>query len=717
MTIRNKTLSFLFAAMLLLSTYVYSAEVGPKAASDVARNFFYEQVAQSRGIQYSDLKIIDYHSAFTQGLSDYHVFNFDQGGWVIVAGDDLVKPILAYSPEGSWIPSMIGPATRAWMDETAMAIAWYRQQNQSDASLSTLWQRYLSNDISQFSRPATRGDVAPFTRSKWGQGKYYNTFCPADPAGDDGHALVGCVATSIAQVMYYYRHPETGTSSHGYYANNSSAGYGDYGYQFVNFAQTTYDWEGMNDQITGSNANLAAAELCYSAGVAVDMKYGPSASGSQTQYAAAALKTYFGYTNSILFVQRMSYTASQWDNALKNNLASGKPVIYAGSQVAGSGHAWIFDGYDTTSQGTFYHCNWGWDGMSDGYFSIDNLGPNGEPPFSAFQSAVVNIYPAGSYPPSCSSTKTVTMRNGSVTDQSGPLEYENNRDCYWLIDPQDSVSKIIMTFDYFNVADDNDKVTIYDGSSSSAPILATYSLSSQPSGNLTSNGSKVLVRFQTDGTGTADGWQMVFTGTKPNFCGNNSVITEQSGTISDGSGDAEYSVNTTCSWRIEPAGGKNLSIHFTSFDVGDGDYINVYDWGSQTLLLNKYSGNTSPADLLAPSGSAYIEFRTDWKNNGQGWEATFTVDNVGVNENVFTEVSVFPVPASEQLNVSFGVEGVQDIELSLLDLAGRAVLTYTEREVRGQMNAVLDVSFLPSGIYFLRASGEKGTLMRKVTLE
>jgi len=355
--------------------------------------------------------------------------------------------------------------------------------------------------------------------------------------------------------------------------------------------------------------------------------------------------------------------------------------------------------------------------MSDGYFSIDNLGPNGEPPFSTYQSAVVNIYPAGSYPLSCTGTETVSVRNGAITDQSGPHGYDNNRDCYWLIDPQDSVTKIMMSFDYFNVADDNDKVTIYDGTSTSAPVLGSYSLTSQPTGNITSTKSKVLVRFQTDGNGTADGWQLVFTGTKPNFCGNNTPVGAASGNISDGSGDAEYSVNTTCSWLIQPTGGKNLTLHFTSFDVGDGDYINVYDWGTQTLLLNKYSGNTPPADLTAPSGSVYIEFRSDWKINGQGWEATYTVGNVGMEEHAFNEVSLFPVPASDQLQVRLSFEGRQDIRLQLLDLTGKAVVSTLAQGVNGTLETALDVSSLPAGIYFLRAEGQSGTVMRKISIE
>lgn len=713
---RVKSLSFLFAMMLFLSTYVYSGDVNLKSSGDVAKNFYFEQVAVDRGIGYDNVLILDHYTSSTNSIADYRVFNFQQGGWVIVSADDIVKPVLAYSPDGYYDPTNVSPTHKAWMEQYQAAIAHYRLQGQSDISITSLWNHYLTNSATSLGRPATRADVAPFMKSHWGQGKYYNAMCPSDAAGEDGHALVGCVATSVSQVMYYYRFPAQGQGSHGYYANNSASGYGDYGWLSVNFGNTTYDWEGMSDQVNGTNANLAAAELCYHAGVGVDMAYGAHASGSQTSYAADALKTYFKYTTSIQFLQRYQYSATSWDNSLKNNLNGKKPIIYSGVQPAGSGHAWVFDGYDTTNQGTFFHCNWGWDGMSDGYFSIDALGPGSEPPFSAYQGAVVNIYPSGSYPGGCGSTKTVTSRTGSLTDGSGPANYTENSDCYWLLSPADSVENIYMNFDYFDVADDNDVLTIYDGTTTSAAVLGTFTLSNPPSSPISSTSSKVLVRFVSDGSGNSTGWQLSYKGSNPDFCGN-TTITAASGSISDGSGTANYSTNTTCTWRIEPPGGNNLTLSFTSFDVSNGDYINVYDWGTQTLLLTKYSGNTPPPDITAPSGSAYIEFKSDWNSNGSGWEANYTVDNVGVEENSFANVSVYPVPAKDRLMISFDLEGMQNINLRILDITGKVVIEALESSVVGTFNKTLDISKLAQGVYILRARGENGTLTRKITVE
>jgi len=92
---RAKILSLSLAVMFLVSTCVFSAEVGLKTAADVAKSFFYEQVGQERGMAYESIYILDHHASANNGLTDYRIFNFQQGGWVIVSGDDLVYPIIA----------------------------------------------------------------------------------------------------------------------------------------------------------------------------------------------------------------------------------------------------------------------------------------------------------------------------------------------------------------------------------------------------------------------------------------------------------------------------------------------------------------------------------------------------------------------------------------------------------------------------------------------
>ncbi|HOI00663.1 MAG TPA: C10 family peptidase [Bacteroidales bacterium] len=717
--IKHRTITLLVAFTLLLSTYVYAAEVSTSAASAVAKNFFYEQVASARGTGYQNILILEQFSIPSETQPDYRIFNFQGGGWVIVSADDVTYPIVAYGTKGAYVPGQGSPSHLAWMEQYRDQISYLRTHAAEDASVSALWERYLTADVTTLGRPEGVTDVEPLFKSTWGQGKYYNAMCPADPTGDDGHALVGCVATSMSQIMYYYRHPAQGVGTNGYYANNSSGGYGDYGYLFVNFAAATYDWDGMNNTLNGSNANLSVAELCYHAGVSVNMAFGPTKSGSQTTYTVPALKNNFQYSSSVSYLQRAQYSTTNWENIIKAQLDSKKPLIYSGTQAPpGGGHAWNLDGYQTTANGVMFHCNWGWDGMSDGYYSINSLAPGTEPPFLNNQGVVINIYPAGNYPTGCSSTKLVTHRSGSIDDGSSLIaNYENNMDCYWLIHPEDSVTKIYLNFSMFDVADDGDVVTIYNGETTSAPVLGTFKLSSPPA-QVVSTSSKMLVRWTTNGSGTAAGWQAYYTTSNPNFCSSQATHTAPSGTISDGSGAAKYSNNVTCAWLISPSGGGNLTISFTNFDVAEGDYINVYDWGSQTLLLNKYSGTTPPPAIVAPSGAAYIEFKTDWAHNGQGWEATYTLGGAGIEDAAWqTSLQVYPQPARDQLTIDIYADRPERLEATLMDITGRELRTQSLDIQTGQGQYQLDVRGLRAGVYLLQLEGNDGRrLSRKIVV-
>jgi hypothetical protein len=102
--IKHRTITLLVAFTLLLSTYVYAAEVSTSAASAVAKNFFYEQVASARGTGYQNILILEQFSIPSETQPDYRIFNFQGGGWVIVSADDVTYPIVAYGTKGAYVP-------------------------------------------------------------------------------------------------------------------------------------------------------------------------------------------------------------------------------------------------------------------------------------------------------------------------------------------------------------------------------------------------------------------------------------------------------------------------------------------------------------------------------------------------------------------------------------------------------------------------------------
>ncbi len=207
--------------------------------------------------------------------------------------------------------------------------------------------------------------------------------CPEDFDGPCERTYAGCVATAMAQVMFYYKYPLQGTGSHSY--NDYP-----YGYQSANFGNTTYSWNSMENQIMGYN-NPAIAELLYHCGVSVNMNYGPDGSSASSSYVVSALINYFNYSPSIDLVHRDSYTDSEWKNILIENLDNKIPLYYDGyDEDQWVGHAFVCDGYQNED---YFHFNWGWSGYYNGYFYLDNLNVGGSN-FSSWQGAIIYIYPA-----------------------------------------------------------------------------------------------------------------------------------------------------------------------------------------------------------------------------------------------------------------------------------------------------------------------------------
>ena len=102
-------------------------------------------------------------------------------------------------------------------------------------------------------------------------------------------------------------------------------------------------------------------------GVACNMAYGTTSSGSTLSEAADGLQRYFGI-GTASYMRRSECTEEEWMNTIYAELSQGRPVLYGGmdpNPMAGiSGHAFVLHGYD--SEGRVY-VNWGWGGLNDGY--------------------------------------------------------------------------------------------------------------------------------------------------------------------------------------------------------------------------------------------------------------------------------------------------------------------------------------------------------------
>ena len=314
----------------------------------------------------------------SRGVPVFSVYNVG-GGFVMVAEDSRLRPVIAYSTEGPFEVEQIAPSMMDVLDDYAAEIADYLEQPLANATVENpLWREILEMHPQTARNEAV---VPPLIQTRWDQNSYYNSLCPADTDGPGGHAYAGCVATAMAQVIRYWEYPAQGTGSHSYSC--------DYGVLSANFGNTTYNYALMPDRL---NSNTPAyqvqevANLIYQCGVSVDMGYGGDASSAYLSHSVNALYNYFGYGISS-YISKSQYSSSAWNNTIKNQLDLLRPVMYRGQSDAG-GHAFICDGYDDQD---YFHFNWGWSGSNNGYFLLSDLTP-GNHNYNNSHGAVVNVF-------------------------------------------------------------------------------------------------------------------------------------------------------------------------------------------------------------------------------------------------------------------------------------------------------------------------------------
>lgn len=281
-------------------------------------------------------------------------------GFVLVSADDNMPDILGYSTASTFCTDSLPPAFRFWL------------QNYN-AEVST-----IDTVPSGMNRVRTFADSrSPILSCRWNQASPFNDSVPAYDASH--RAAAGCVATAMAQIMYAYRFPDSGTGSHSYLWTSRrdpslSATLS------ADFAHTVYDWASMLDTYTSASpvASCAAvATLLYHCGIAVDMGYDCNSShesGAVTSKVPNALATYFGYDSHYQALRKDIYPADSLSELVADELRAGRPVLVAGSNASG-GHAFVCDGYNADG---YFHINWGWGGTSDGYFLLSALNPGAQ---------------------------------------------------------------------------------------------------------------------------------------------------------------------------------------------------------------------------------------------------------------------------------------------------------------------------------------------------
>ena len=367
---RSSIKSVLLSVAVWVSCTMSATPVTQQQALDQAKAFL---SARGLAVERDSSGKARMASATAPDDAAYYIFNAEGGGFVVISGDDLTAPVLGYCDQGVYDagqPDML-PEGMQWL------LQMYEDQIRNIRASESVMTRMPSQNGSSQSIPV-RHHIEPLLTTLWNQGHPYNLLCPQyyNQDGSLGdRCATGCVATAIAQVMAYYRYPHATTRTIPGYVQHFATSQGDKSVQLRNVpSNSVIDWDNMVDEYDGDETESqqqAVAQLMYWVGLGCRMGYGPSSAAGFPD-AVNALKRYFGYDDGTHIESRYQHTLQSWTDLLYNELATGHPVAFAGTNSGGA-HAFVLDGYDVEG---LFHVNWGWGGMDNGYFRIDVLDPD-----------------------------------------------------------------------------------------------------------------------------------------------------------------------------------------------------------------------------------------------------------------------------------------------------------------------------------------------------
>ena len=349
----------------------------------------------------------------------YYVFNIGSNeGYVIAAGDDCAPAILGYADEGYINVDSMPVNLQSWLEEYAQQIQFMQENGFASLKAPKLTSNYAV--------------IPPLMTTTWDQQDPYNQNCP--DFFSYGKCVTGCVATAMAQVMYYHRANSVAQTTAQIPAYDCRTmwlnGSDTLGHIHVDAipAGSPIDWNNMLDSYSGSTTatqKQAVANLMKYCGASVRMNYANAWSGGSGAYSSdvpIALKSYFNYSDETTLQYRSNYSSdAAWESLVYTELSSSRPVYYSGRNSSG-GHAFVCDGYDGSG---YYHINWGWSGTSDGYFLLTALDPDQQGTggsssgYNQNQAALINAQPKSSSPSNPVLATSISLNNTSAEINTG----------------------------------------------------------------------------------------------------------------------------------------------------------------------------------------------------------------------------------------------------------------------------------------------------------
>jgi len=381
----KRLLLFAFIATFTMST-LYAGNVSIEKAQRIGGKFMKESTS-FRNRSVSSEHVYTYSDA--EGTPYLYVFNVSGAGFVAVSAEDRVKPILAYSTEGTFSAENIAPAFNFTVKGYTDEIQYIRDNNvERLADIAEEWTRVEKTGRVKATRNTRT--VPILLETLWNQNYPYNSLCPEDEDGNGGHVYAGCVATAMSQVMKYYNYPAQGSGSSSY--TPGGWGYPSYPTQTANYGATLYNFERMPMQLDSTSTEediFYIAQLQWHCGISVEMMYSPDGSGAYSDDVPNAASTHFRYNPDMELIYKDFYGNSGFENMLKEELDLGHPLYYSGQGPDG-GHAFVCDGYD---ENDYFHFNWGWDGKDNAWCAMGALNTT-KYTFNEWNTAIQGFIPA-----------------------------------------------------------------------------------------------------------------------------------------------------------------------------------------------------------------------------------------------------------------------------------------------------------------------------------
>lgn len=367
---KNFILLFISVMITGLFNTITAQIADERTVSCVAKNVFYER-AISAGYTISPPMLEDYKISHQNNLNNepvFYVFNFEIGGWVIIASDMSIDPIIGYNfSETFELESLPLPLNDLLIENAKL------YQFKDNKTIHPNWIKY-SNQAYTMQNVST---VGPLVQLAWGQHGGYNDHCPM--INTTNHGYVGCGPLAMGMIIAYHNYPNNACAynSNGGIEQWTNCVYSNPSLIVIDYLNRDYNW----NQMSMTHPDVNNRKLLFHCGIMANACYQTSYTSIKypAQLYTAMVENFKYKYNPASKVFKGEYTIDEFSQILKDEIDYDRPILaFLVKGSNGNGHVIVISGYQATYE---FHINWGYFGTSNGYYNINNplvdpLSPN-----------------------------------------------------------------------------------------------------------------------------------------------------------------------------------------------------------------------------------------------------------------------------------------------------------------------------------------------------